>query len=743
MTPTSTGDRKALRPLASAAAFTAIVLVLASASGPAIFGEDNLLKLLGISVSPESIDYVVGKTQFQLHTLLTEQRHAKTGMLSGRISADTTEGLRMLFGVDDDIAVKLAEIGRDPDSIRRLRDLTGAFEAAILDRRRIYIYGCGATGRLAKQVESSFWRPFWTGLKNNEPGLWAKCAARLGPAVEDGLIGEMTGADRALISSLEGFEDLQLIGRLQLHDRGIKPGDVVVCVTEGGETSSVIGTIRAALDDRKARPGYDPKAIRRALFFVYNNPDDRLRPFERSRVVLDEPGITKINLTTGPQAITGSTRMQATTIETFVIGSALETAVERVLRTMLSKKEMARLGFRKETTLEDRLSAFAPLLPEIRRKASEIARLTDLETNAYSGGFFSTYFAAEGLVTVFIDSTERSPTFRLAALDTVREPKRTCWIQVWTTADDPASAWKAFLGRPFRGLDPLFYRKPFEAEIDDVYLRDKAIQSLTRAGDDQAALYDFSFGGKNVQARSPKKGDVAILALVGPEAAKARDRKSPFFRFAEQAIKGGAALGVISILDPADAKTAADGALPAPRVEVEIVVSRENDPMGVRQQVALKMVLNAHSTAVMAKLGKVVGNTMTNVSPSNLKLVGRATYLIQLHVNDVLGKPDWARAFGSRPPVTYEEANAVLFDSIAFLKDRPQGAAQAAEVAVSIVRILESLRRKAGFPPEDALAIVRKTGLPGFLDEATRPLVTEWPGLRPAAYPIGGRPVRL
>jgi len=32
----------------------------------------------------------------------------------------------------------------------------------------------------------------------------------------------MTGGDRALISSLEGFEDLQLIGRLQLKDRGIE-----------------------------------------------------------------------------------------------------------------------------------------------------------------------------------------------------------------------------------------------------------------------------------------------------------------------------------------------------------------------------------------------------------------------------------------------------------------------------------------------------------------------------------------
>jgi len=35
-----------------------------------------------------------------------------------------------------------------------------------------------------------------------------------------------------LISSLEGFEDLQLIGRLQLNDRGIEKGDAVFGVTE-------------------------------------------------------------------------------------------------------------------------------------------------------------------------------------------------------------------------------------------------------------------------------------------------------------------------------------------------------------------------------------------------------------------------------------------------------------------------------------------------------------------------------
>ena len=32
----------------------------------------------------------------------------------------------------------------------------------------------------------------------------------------------MTGGDRALISSLEGLEDLQLIGQIQLEDHNIK-----------------------------------------------------------------------------------------------------------------------------------------------------------------------------------------------------------------------------------------------------------------------------------------------------------------------------------------------------------------------------------------------------------------------------------------------------------------------------------------------------------------------------------------
>jgi N-acetylmuramic acid 6-phosphate (MurNAc-6-P) etherase len=670
----------------------------------------SLLRLLGLAASPESIDYVQNKTQFQLHTLLTEQRHPKTWNLSERIKKDVADGLRMLLSVDDDINKRLETLASDKQA---LGPLVSALKEAILSRNKIYIYGCGATGRLAKQMESSFWRPFWRRIKADDK-IWPKLKLRLSPAIEDELIGEMTGADRALISSLEGFEDLQLIGRLQLADRGIKKGDVVISVTEGGETSSVIGTILAALDLWKENGVYDPAETRKKLFFVYNNPDDRLLPFLRSRRVIEEPGITKINLTTGPQAITGSTRMQAATIETFVIGNTLQEAVRRTLEELLSKKEMAKAGFESAPSLEEKLRGFSSILEEVQRSIPAIAALTTLEADTYSQGHFSSYFSRKSMITVFIDSTERSPTFRLYPLDTTAEPKRKCWIEVWTPARNLEEAWLAFLGRPFRGLSPEFYQTHFEEEIDDPYLRQAALESLQHAGNDQQFLYDFSFSESNIKKRGPEKGDLGVMILVGPEEEEFQKEGSPLRRFADLFLQNGAKVALIKIGGrPAGGLSDFIPGSSGPFIFLRL--SDENDPFGVSQQVGLKMLLNAHSTAVMTRLGKVIGNTMTNVSPSNLKLIGRATYLIQSHVNDALARPAWVKQRGYREPITYGEANAVLFDSSAFLKDKRETVGQTAEVAVSIIRILESLRQNRGISNEEALELVQKLGLDQYL----------------------------
>ncbi|NTV80015.1 MAG: hypothetical protein HGA24_01130, partial [Candidatus Aminicenantes bacterium] len=706
------------RGVAAGVAFMLLGAALAARAGQEAAqaeAKTGLLKLLGIEPSAESVDYVRTKAQFQLHTLLTEQRHPKTWPLGERVREDTLAGLKMLSSVDDDIRTKMDELAAAPEA---LEQAARAAEEAIRTGRKIYVYGCGATGRLAKQMESTFWRPFWGKVKADRR-IWKKLRGRIPEAIEENLIGEMTGADRALISSLEGFEDLQLIGRLQLEDRGVERGDVVICVTEGGETSSVIGTVLAALAQWREGPGYDPAASRRHLYFVYNNPDDRLMPFDRSRRVITEPGITKINLATGPQAITGSTRMQATTIETYVVAAIVETAVGRALGTALGRRDMVRLGFadaagageRPRAGVAAKLREFGGVLDGARAALPALAELTDIEAAAYAAGRFSTYYAEKGLITVFIDSTERSPTFRLYPLDTVKEPRRKCWIQVWTRARAAGEAWQAFLGRPFRGLAAERYRGPFEAEVDDPYLRRAALESLKRADDDQADLYDFSLSKANREGRGPKRGDVCVLVAMTPEEGEFDRPGSSFGEVLRLAARGGADAAVLMITDRPVKDfprleervrrhfSGTDGRL----VFVPVHVRTAGDPFGIRRQMAAKMLLNAHSTAVMAKLGKVVGNTMTNVSPSNLKLIGRATYLIQSHVNDVLGRAEWVLANGAREPISYGEANAVLYDSIAFIRGRPDMAGQTAEVALSIIRILESLEAYPVLPVTEAV----------------------------------------
>jgi len=681
----------------------------------------SILNLLRISPSSESIDYVQNKTQFQLHTLLTEQRHPKTWDLSKRIQKDCESGLRLLFSVDEDIVEKLKALAREKET---LEQAVQAIEQALLSRQKIYIYGCGATGRLAKQMESTFWRPFWQKVRKKRR-IWSKIQLHLGDSIENQLIGEMTGGDRALISSLEGFEDLQLIGHLQLEDRKIEKGDVVICVTEGGETSSVIGTILAALDQWRTAESYDPEKTKKKLYFIYNNPNEKLRPFDRSRRVLEEPGITKINLTTGSQSITGSTRMQATTIETFVVGNILQQALDRSLRKFLSKKEMATLGFKSELRLEDKLKEFSHILKQVKANLSAIAKFTQLEAQTYKTENFSTYFAQKGLITVFIDSTERSPTFRLFPLDTVKQAKRKSWIQVWTPAANLQDAWQAFLGRPFRGLSSEFYRKPFEDEIDDAYLKKAALESLKNAGDDQQFLYDFSFADFNLKNREPTQGDLGVAVLISPEEAELGKKNSDFRKFIDLFSKKGARVAVILITDKSSKKISRlirkipDFGAEGKNSFIVVNIGTTNDPLGINQRIALKILLNAHSTGVMARLGKVIGNTMTNVSPSNLKLIGRATYLIQSHVNDVLRHPQWVRLHGIRRPISYGEANAVLFDAINYLKNKKNEAGQTAEVAFSIIRILESFRLEKGLIRSKTLKIVKETGLSQYLSNVT------------------------
>lgn len=679
--------------------------------------QSKILSLLRITPSAQSIDYVENKKQFQLHTLLTEQRHKKTWNLSFVIKENIESGLKMIFSVDEDIEKKYDSMIEDENYIQKLSQAIDAVVNAILTGKKIYVYGCGATGRLAKQMESSLWKPFWRKIKNSF--LWEKLKKYLPADIDEKLIGEMTGGDRALISALEGFEDLQLIGHLQLQDRGVQKGDVVFCITEGGETSSVIGTILSAAAQYGNVTETTTEESRKNLYFIYNNPDEVLKPFIRSKTVIDHPGITKINLTTGPQAITGSTRMQATTSETYLLGCILENAIFNLLSKFLTEEELNIVGFKEYKGIKDRLIYFSQIRQIILDQISNIAKFTKLEYETYKNNHFSTYYANQALITVFIDCAERSPTFRLFPLDTIYEPKRKCWVQVFTKGKNYKEAWYNFLGRNFYGLKKELYKPAFEQKIEDPFLRTTALNSLENATQEQEMYYDFSFSEENLSRpqRTPQKDDLGVIILVDEEVDNLIQPQQDEYKFVSLFKKNQANVCIIIVTSNSEHVAKIISQIKPLLDEKDVIITflvPQNiaDPLKLIRQILLKIFLNAHSTAVMTLLGRVVGNTMVFVNPSNLKLIGRATYLIMTHVNDTITSKYWIEHYGETQPLSYAEVNAVLFDAMEYLKQNPQ---QIGEVAMSIIRILEALKRNSYVSWQEAIEIIQTEGLENYL----------------------------
>ena len=87
-------------------------------------------------------------------------------------------------------------------------------------------------------------------------------------------------------------------------------------------------------------------------------------------------------------------------------------------------------------------------------------------------------------------------------------------------------------------------------------------------------------------------------------------------------------------------------------------------------RVGVKMLLNALSTCTMVRLGRVMGNYMIWVVPSNLKLIDRSTRYIQ-------------RLTG----MEYQPANNLLFEVIEFVEPRMKAdQAYPPVVGVSVMR---------------------------------------------------------
>jgi N-acetylmuramic acid 6-phosphate etherase len=524
---------------------------------------------------------------FRLGELLTESSHPKTRTLSETIRTNLSEGILLLQSVDDDIPPVVEKVFRQDTFNELIKAFTNAFKAG----RRIFFTGCGATGRLSILLETA-WRRFWGTLKQKHPNIAAMMSR-----MEDLTFSIMAGGDFALIKAVEGFEDFPDFGRYQLKQAGVGSGDVVVAITEGGETPFVIGTAWQGLD------------VGAKVFFVYNNPTELLCRFvQRSREVIEEPRITKLDLSTGPMAITGSTRMQAVTAELLVVGCALETALLRFLKESLTASEWAKLGF-SVSSPEDYHQLFVKLLTELSNPemADTMALLTVFEENIYHRHGLITYMADSAMLDVLTDTTERSPTFMIPAF---RKHGDISSPQSWAFVKNPfcptQEAWRDMLQREPRGLE----------WGPDVYKQLNAPSTLQANPPSlgNTEIYKFRTGNEPETSRTNAPDSALVMIAVG-------DETDHLIRVSLNGFGPAYKRTAAIIIGPTTANAKTDELFQFP-------CDLPNSPLQLWNHLAVKLILNTVSTATMALMGRVVGNAMIWLSPSNKKLIDRGSRLI-------------------------------------------------------------------------------------------------------------------
>jgi N-acetylmuramic acid 6-phosphate etherase len=594
--------------------------------------------------------------QFQLGALLTENSHPVTARLSETAQNSISAALNLLFEVDEDVLHAYEKFVASGRADR----IAATVLSAVENGGKIFFTGCGSTGRLSIQLVS-IWRNFWQvqqarGLRSSPSADW----------FEERACSVMAGGDFALIKAVEGFEDFVAFGKKQIADMGLCAKDVVFAITEGGETSFVIGTAWKGVE------------VGAKVYFVYNNPDEVLcRIVERSREIIQDARVEKINLTTGPMGITGSTRMQATTIQLCV----LTTVLEIVIRNLMQKIEPGGACDRPASAVPETFIKHLRALHTTLKSPAILPQLSNLvgfEERIYRSGHKTSYFADRFGIDVLTDTTERSPTYCTPPFRKSDDPHATeSWAFLFVPDKGTSEAWTRLLKRTPQCVEWT------ETEIKQLVDEQKFHRTCEIVGKiSTRELLRFKVGLDGLGNRSLGSDDGAI-AIISENEKGSLLSPSGFYRSQlDVARKAGSKSALIWV--------GSEKSLPeikhfvttwAPDCLTLFLPIPTTDLLleGVTRA-GLKMLLNALSTCTMVRLGRVMGNFMIWVVPSNLKLIDRSTRYIQKLTN-----------------LDYSASNKLLYEVIEYIEPRMK-ADQAYPPAVG----LSVLRARHGLSNEEA-----------------------------------------
>lgn len=330
-------------------------------------------------------------SRFYKTGLNTETPHPKTYNLSQLAQSNLTQALQLFQELELETIEKIKE------NISSITELQQSINNCFKNNNKVFLIGCGASGRLCMLLK----RLWELSNPDNSKQIISICAA----------------GDVSLIKSIEQFEDKPDFGIKQLLQQGFSKNDLLIGLTASGESPFILAAISHAAKISRYKP-----------WLVFNNSISSLL-LRNPKHIVNTHDIQSLALNIGPMALTGSTRLQATSAMQVALGLAL---LHHKNNDFLNEID----------NIYNTIKSF-PLI--------NLAPITDKETEIFLKKEFILYETNDIILglNLLADLTERSPTFNLPPFENNNKANQifSPFYLSLTNIKNSKEAWNFLLGQ--------------------------------------------------------------------------------------------------------------------------------------------------------------------------------------------------------------------------------------------------------------------------------------------------------
>lgn len=306
---------------------------------------------------------------YSSHVYSTEESHPLTQEFSQTVEKCVEKGLDLLLQVEKDSVVNF-------DEKQDLKvQVATQIARGLQQEGRLFFVGCGTSGRMAVTLAASVQNLDQDEDESEEPFA---------------VHGIIAGGDGAMIVAQEGVEDSESLGKEAAAELELSARDTIILISASGSPAYNVGFGQQALKAKSS------------VYYFYNN---QKIPERTAQLFAD--GVQPLYFPCKPQAISGSTRLQAANLALLHLGEVLNHSL-RFLGESLSEVNFSSKINEVLAICEDKKTQIAEIATKIHKCTGYITFITD----------------EDAFREVLTDVVELTPTFSIPPVRSVDEENK-------------------------------------------------------------------------------------------------------------------------------------------------------------------------------------------------------------------------------------------------------------------------------------------------------------------------------